>query len=404
MKRFWLVLLSLGLVMAFSASALAVDVKVGAEYYAGGLYLNRMDVSGGHYGSDDYYSPSTAFFFQRLRVGTDFIVSPSLKLVTRFDAMERIWGGARSDEDSNWVEDSAGTRMENENIAIDLAYVQYTSPMGTFTAGYQNDGTWGTVFGDSSVPQGVIGWSLKQGAWTYLAQIVKMEDNSRSASNDSETTDLDYDKYIAGVIYNWKDGEAGARYIFVRNASYKDDGYPYGSLIQMNSLQPYVKTKIGSVAIQAELDYYWGKEDNEDGSTYYYYNQRMEGINFFVDAVADFKMFYVGGTFAYLSGDKVDTDKKEGGSYLHYGGATGGGIDWNPCLILFNTEIIDHWTGGVESDHDDDAVSGTMNNAWFFQGRVGVKPTSQSDVMLSLAYARADEKPDSDYVDKAYGW
>jgi len=24
--------------------------------------------------------------------------------------------------------------------------------------------------------------------------------------------------------------------------------------------------------------------------------------------------------------------------------------------------------------------------------------------MLSLAYARADEKPDSDYVDKAYGW
>ena len=45
-----------------------------------------------------------------------------------------------------------------------------------------------------------------------------------------------------------------------------------------------------------------------------------------------------------------------------------------------------------------------MNNAWFFQGRVGVKPTSQSDVMLSLAYARADEKPDSDYVDKAYGW
>ena len=38
--------------------------------------------------------PSTAFFYQRLRVGTDFIVSPCLKLVTRFDAMGRIWGGA----------------------------------------------------------------------------------------------------------------------------------------------------------------------------------------------------------------------------------------------------------------------------------------------------------------------
>ncbi len=45
MKRFWLVLLSLGLVMAFSVSALAVDVKVSGEYYAAGLYLNKVDFS-----------------------------------------------------------------------------------------------------------------------------------------------------------------------------------------------------------------------------------------------------------------------------------------------------------------------------------------------------------------------
>jgi hypothetical protein len=39
--------------------------------------------------------PSTAFYYQRLRVQTDFIVSPGLKLITRFNAMERIWGGAK---------------------------------------------------------------------------------------------------------------------------------------------------------------------------------------------------------------------------------------------------------------------------------------------------------------------
>jgi len=89
MKRLWLVLLSLGLVMAFSVSAFAVDVKVGAEYYAAGMYLNKTNLA------DQDTNPSTAFFYQRWRVGTDFIVSPSLKLVTRFDAMERIWGGAR---------------------------------------------------------------------------------------------------------------------------------------------------------------------------------------------------------------------------------------------------------------------------------------------------------------------
>ena len=47
MKKFWLVLLSLGLVMAFSVSAFAVDVKVSAEYYVGGLYLNKIAVDDG---------------------------------------------------------------------------------------------------------------------------------------------------------------------------------------------------------------------------------------------------------------------------------------------------------------------------------------------------------------------
>ncbi len=45
MKKFWLVLLSLGLVMAFSVSAFAVDVKVSGEYYAAGMYLNKTTVA-----------------------------------------------------------------------------------------------------------------------------------------------------------------------------------------------------------------------------------------------------------------------------------------------------------------------------------------------------------------------
>ena len=41
MKKFWLVLLSLGLIMAFSASAFAVDVKVSGSFYAAGMYQNK---------------------------------------------------------------------------------------------------------------------------------------------------------------------------------------------------------------------------------------------------------------------------------------------------------------------------------------------------------------------------
>jgi hypothetical protein len=119
MKRFWLILLSLGLIMAFSASAFAVDVKISGEYYAAGMYLNKTRVD------DAETNPGTAFFYQRLRVGTDFIVSPGLKLVTRFDALERIWGGSRNSEKTppSLAEDSSGSRFENENIAIDWVYI-----------------------------------------------------------------------------------------------------------------------------------------------------------------------------------------------------------------------------------------------------------------------------------------
>ncbi len=44
MKRFWLVLLSLGLVMAFSASAFAVDVKFSGSFYAAGMYLDKTNL------------------------------------------------------------------------------------------------------------------------------------------------------------------------------------------------------------------------------------------------------------------------------------------------------------------------------------------------------------------------
>ena len=45
MKKFWLILLSLGLIMAFSASAFAVDVKVSGEFDVGGLYLNKTTLN-----------------------------------------------------------------------------------------------------------------------------------------------------------------------------------------------------------------------------------------------------------------------------------------------------------------------------------------------------------------------
>ena len=125
---------ALGLVMAFSVSALAVDVKFSGEYYAQGMYLDKTNVVDESDGSD----PSTAFFFQRFRLGTDFIVSPCLKLVTRVDIMERTW---ESDTAANYGTDKIGA--DARNVDWDIAYVDYTSPIGLFQVGYMEDYTWG---------------------------------------------------------------------------------------------------------------------------------------------------------------------------------------------------------------------------------------------------------------------
>lgn len=41
MKRFWLVLLSLGFIIAFSTSAFAIDVKLSGSYFVAGMYLDK---------------------------------------------------------------------------------------------------------------------------------------------------------------------------------------------------------------------------------------------------------------------------------------------------------------------------------------------------------------------------
>jgi hypothetical protein len=387
MKRFWLVLLSLGLVMAFSASAFAVDVKVSGEYYAAGLYLDKTHVM------DDDTANSTAFFYQRLRVGTDFVVSPSLKLVTRFDAMERIWGGQRSSNTGTTLAvDSAGTREENENIAVDWAYINYVAPLGTFDVGYMNSGATGTIFGNSAVPAGRIKYysPLIKGAININADITKSTDNSYSAVNDTaEWTDADKDAYAIEGVYNFRNDKASGKAAF--KIAYTRDATKRVSVDEYKStyftFTPWAIAKIGPVTLQAEIN--WATGDSQD---YDNYNPNgdvdLDNLSAFVDATATFAPIYVGATVAYVSGDDPDTkDKKEGGTLT-------GARDWNPCLIMFNYYDTYNWVGAISGY--DSVVNDAMGNAWFFQGRVGVRPTPQLDINLAIAYATADEKPDPD--------
>lgn len=406
MKRFWLVLLSLGLIVAFSSTAMAVDVKFSGEFYAGGLYLDKTNFTKSTTGGN----PSTAFYYQRLRARTDFTVSPGLKLVTRFDAMERAWGATRSVPGTAAV-DSAATVAENENIAIDWAYIDYQSAIGKFLVGYMNYGTTGTVFGNNQASQPRIRFNRMFGPINVWASMSKVRENSKTAINPvppatAAFADSDNDVYHLEGVYNWKNGRAGLNINYYNYANTRPEVFPPPGVKSDGSYRrtyflftPYVIAKFGPVSVQAEFNYLNGTDKYEDGVTKTVDKVdkvTLENISAYLDATANFGMFYAGGSFAYVSGNDPGTNDK------NEGGLINGGRDWNPCLIMFNYDDRGRWAGNL-TGYGTSSDTGVMANAWFFQLRGGVKPIDKLDVMASVSYANADKKP-ATYLNNDYGW
>lgn len=414
MKRFWLVLLSLGLIAAFSTQAMAVEVKFGGEFYAAGMYLDKTTFKKDT-ASD---GPSTAFYFQRLRLKTDFILSPGLSLTTRADIMERSWGAARTTPSTALDTLSAGTIAENENIAFDLAYVTYTSPIGQFLVGYQIDQAFGTTFGDNSIPVGMVGYRIRVG--NLGAAIMTGKDNggenSRTAKNPSLTSDRDNTFVTAAMLYTWKSGEAGFLGSYRDYRAGRTDTLfgilPFDNSTKFIMIVPYVKAKFGPFALQAEVNYAYGsaKWESPGAATALAIlgtdEIKLRQLAAYIDVMGDFGMIYAGGSFAYISGDDPATnDKSEGATVAN--GVAHGGQDWNPCLIMFNNDLT-YWAGNQigypATAMTDTANGGPMTNAYFAQLRAGVRPIDKLDFMASVSYATADKTPQAVWVSRVYGY
>ena len=396
MKRFLLVLLSMGLIAAFSGQAMAVDVKFSGEYYAAGMYLDKTDLR-------KDIGASTAFYFQRLRLKTDFVVSPGLSLTTRADIMERAWGASRTAPGIAQDTQSAGTRAENENIAFDLAYVTYLSPIGMFTVGYQIDEEWGLTFGNSATPKGLIAYAVRVGNLTLAARTGKDKEMSRTSNNPTGDTDKDQTFYTICGIYGWKNGEAGLLFRYIKNNQFRnafstpltpDAGIAWDGYV----VTPYLKAQLGRLSLEAQLYYLTGKQSWEGNTAALGSPQDVDlnQLTAYVGATFDLGKFYFGASLAYVSGDDFSTtDKQEGG-------VLGGGLDWKPCLIMFNSDLT-YWEG-KQSGHTGTSSGGPMSNAYFSQLRAGVRPIDKLDIMASASYAVADKTPQAVWDSRDYGY
>lgn len=381
MKRFWLVLLSLGLLLAFSASAFAVDVKFSGTYFAAGAYLDKLNVVKNQANSD-----CTAFYFQKLQLATEFVAAPGLSLVTHANIMERVWGGIRSVPGTALDTGSSATRAENENIGFDYAYIHYSSPIGQWFIGYQNDHVFGTAFGDSSTPEGKITYVLPVGNFKILAAIVKVVDNSHTAVNTASTlADADFDEYGVAGIYTAKNWEAGLLYIYYNNAATRP---VFNFKNKFHTVQPYVKAILGPVSVQAELNYYFGKNEYDiAGST----DDDISSLAGFFDVLGTFGPVYIGGTFAYVQGQGDDPHK--------INNIATGGRDWRPTLILWNSDYT-YW---IDPNSTNNRFN-EMTNGYLYQIRGGVKPTDKLDIGMSVTFAQADKNDVANQISKDIGW
>ena len=414
MKKLLVVLLSLGLLVAFSMTASAADVKFSGQYYVVGTYENNRALQN----TDNAYS--RAAFWTRTRIQTVFQVAEGLSFTTRFDAFEKQWGAVNRssttvEDKSNSGKVNAGTTLQ-ENIEMEYGFVTFKTKIGQFQIGYQATDEWGTVFADipGSRPRAL--YSVPFGPLTMLAIYEKIVENDTgtaqaiNSTTPSTKTDADGDRYMIAGIYNFTGGNAGllARY----------DSYAMGRLsavapyrTQVYSFTPYFKATVGPVYVEGEFVYITGKTAKYDfGGT----DIDKEGYGGYINAKYSIGPAYVGAQFGYSSGnDTVDPTKGTQVGASTDGKDKSGPISttsWVPTLFFANHNMSSWWYGNVAGSMTASSAgnpqtatySSQKQNLVLFNAYAGYNVTPRLNFETAITSLNADKQPVG-YTSKNYG-
>jgi len=394
MKKLLVVLLSLGLIVAFGATASAVDVKFSGGYYVVGVYDNNPELR------NDSTRYSRAAFFQRTRVQTEFVVAEGLSLTTRFDAMEKQWGNTDSrsmvaaDTDktnsrpySSFTATTGNIAGKNlqENLEFERGFITFKTALAQFDVGYQIAGKWGTDFGDSEYTRPRIKMTTQAGPFTLLAIYEKIfEVDSSSVGYPAYTyrgkTDADWDMYAVGGIYSFKGGQVGLLYQYVV-ASYGRVGPAQSKLAGMGFV-PYFKATVGPVYLEGEATYITGKMKYDAIGVA---DTDIESFNAYLKARMNMGPAYFGGQIGWVMGDGDGTATK----MKNFSGFSDAGYDWKPTLILNNVDYNTWIPGGADSSnpyHND------PKGFFLYNVFAGFNPTPKLNIEAAVSVASYDSK------------
>lgn len=407
MKKFLVVLLSLGLIAAFSTAASAVDVKFSGQYYVSGVYESNRTLQD----TDSTYS--RAYFWTRTRVQTAFQVAEGLSFTTRFDAFEKQWGGVN--RSSSTTEDKSNSGRVNvnattgnanaalqENLEMEYGFVTFKTAIGQFDVGYQAADEWGTVFGDTPGSRPRVKYVTAFGPVTLLGVYEKVYEADTLLGTPPVASTLsaaDADNYIVAAIYNWNAGNAGFLYKYI-NGDRTRPAAAGSFSTKVHAFVPYMKATFGPVYVEAEADYLTGKTAKfESPSASADIDKEGYGAYFLVRV--NLGPAYFGGQFGYSSGnDTVTAASADGKDKSGPASST----SWTPALIFGNANLRS-WMYGQDIGGANGTVSYNANNKQnllLYNGFVGFNPTPKINIEAAVSYMYADKQP-TGYVSKTYG-
>ena len=424
MKKLLVVLLSLGLIVAFGMTASAADVKFGGSYYLVGVYESNPALRP----SESSYSH--AFFYQKFRLQPVFQIAEGLTFTARIDAMEKQWGN------NNWggsYDDQTATlptvpvmkppRGNQANLEFERAYVTFMTGIGMFQIGYQNVDDWGTDYGDFSNSRPRIAFATKFGPVTLNLVYEKLfeSDTAGNASalmgyntttNYPNYINADNDTYAISGVYNGTGIEAGLLYkYYVLNTLAFDNStipVPAGKIVARpggvystrNLISPYVKATFGPVYIEGEAQYWFGSYAQYEAPVTGVKDVDLQAYGAYLKAKMNVGPAYFGALFSYASGDDFSDASK---NTINPGGA---GTNYAPALILMN-DALRAWTmrdscgasvtnfvgnGVAGAAMGANAPSSNKYNSIIYSVFGGFNPTPKLNLEANLIYATVDKK------------
>ncbi len=423
MRKILVALLVFGLVVAFSAPASAVDIKVSGQYYVMGVFESNPSLATeawrntGMAATASGKASSAAWVAQRLRLQPEFKIAEGLTLTTRFDALEKKWGdvswgqanGVYTYDNTNRSVDRpvpvngsliAGDSIRTqENIEWERAYVDFNTAIGRFLVGYFDCICYGTIFLNTHVSRPGVEYMYPMGPWTFGAKWEHVAEGGSYGMGGAGArlvySEADLDIYSIMADYRWKTGSAGMQIQYYHNSFNDYDRVAAAYIAKFYTFNPYVKATFGPLYIEAEG--WLGYGDWQDFNNPATVDVDLKAYALYANAKYTMGPFYVGALFGYESGDDPNTLDKREGSVLAAQSLMLGQA-WDPFLYMFN-DLINTWHGNWGTRGTQ--IGTFEDNCLLWKAYAGWNVTPKFRAEIGFGQAWADETAVG--VDDSYG-